>query len=132
MMKRELLAAGSPQAQAVAEASRELLQAIRGGWSSATPPGEASCPTVVLAGRTSLLDGLVEQAGEIFESPVRLGMPRLAAGRVTEESFLYTTAVGLLEYGRLARTKPIDGRPEPRSLPGRLIARARDFYEEYF
>ena len=41
-------------------------------------------------------------------------------------------AVGLLEYGRLARTKPIDGRPEPRSLAGRLLAHARDLYEEYF
>ena len=59
-------------------------------------------------------------------------MPHLQAGRVTEEAFLYTTAVGLLEYGRLARTKPIDGRPEPRSLAGRLLTRVRDFYEEYF
>ena len=60
VMKRELLAAGSPHAQAVTEVSRELLQAVRAGWSAAPPPPDASCRTVVLAGRTSLLDGLVE------------------------------------------------------------------------
>lgn len=131
-MKRELLAAGSAQARVMDEAARELVQAVRAGWAASQPPADLSYRTVVLAGRMSLLDGLAEHAGELFELPVRLGMPRLPTGRVTEETFLYTTAVGLLEYGRLARTRPMDGRPAPRSLPGRLLARVRDFYEEYF
>ncbi len=131
-MKRELVSASSPAAQAVTETSRALLAEIRDGVAGAPPPADVPTGVVVLAGRTSLLDGLVEQAQELFESPARLGLPSLLAGRVTEEAFLYTTAVGLLEYGRLARTRPIDGRPAPQSLPGRLLARARDFYEEYF
>ncbi len=131
-MKRELLAAGSPHAHAVADASRELLQGLRQGWTAATPPSDVTIGTVVLAGRTSLLDGVVELAEEIFEAPARLGMPSVQAGRVTEETFLYTTTIGLLTYGRLARTRPIDGRPEPRSLMDRWLVRARDLYEEYF
>ena len=132
VLKRELLTAGSAQAQAVTDVSRELLQSIRQGLVEAWQPEAMPRTGVVLAGRTSLLDGLVEQTEDVFEAPARLGMPYLAAGRATEETFLYTTAVGLLEYGRLARTTPIDGRPEPRSLPGRLLAKARDLYEEYF
>ena len=130
--KQELLSSRSPEAQTLVAASRDLLQHIRTGAAMVPPPADIPAGVVVLSGRTSLLDGLVEQAQELFASPARLGLPSLLAGRVTEESFLYTTAVGLLEYGRMARTRPIDGRPAPQSLPGRLLARARDFYEEYF
>jgi cell division protein FtsA len=55
---------------------------------------------VVLTGGCSSLEGVPELAEEIFESPVRLGMPMHIGGlRDVVRSPMYATGVGLVLYG---------------------------------
>ncbi|RMH51267.1 MAG: cell division protein FtsA [Zetaproteobacteria bacterium] len=59
---------------------------------------------VVLTGGSSLLNGMVELAEEVFDAPVRLGMPRGIGGLVDVVSTpIYSTGAGLVFYGRRYR-----------------------------
>ncbi len=56
---------------------------------------------VVLTGGACYLPGVQELAEEVFELPVRLGLPQNVIGvRDVGKSPAYATAVGLLQYGR--------------------------------
>ncbi len=60
---------------------------------------------VVLTGGTSLLEGLVEMAEQIFNLPVRRGYPMGVGGLAdVVNNPMYATAVGLILYG--ARNRP--------------------------
>jgi cell division protein FtsA len=55
---------------------------------------------VVLTGGTALLEGIVELAEEVFERPVRRGVPAGIGGLVeVVSSPMYATSVGLLQFG---------------------------------
>ncbi len=55
---------------------------------------------VVLTGGTSLIQGCVELAEQVFELPVRLGVPHKIGGlKDSVNSPKFATAVGLLRYG---------------------------------
>ena len=55
---------------------------------------------IVLTGGSSTVPGAVELAEEIFHMPVRLGSPQNIQGLVDVVSNpIYSTAVGLLQYG---------------------------------
>lgn len=56
---------------------------------------------IVLTGGSAKVEGVVELAEEVFDMPVRLGLPQNVAG-LTEvvRNPVYSTAVGLLLYGR--------------------------------
>lgn len=55
---------------------------------------------VVLTGGSSRMEGLVELAEEIFQMPVRLGIPRFVQGlSEVVKNPIYSTSVGLLLFG---------------------------------
>jgi cell division protein FtsA len=59
---------------------------------------------VVLTGGSAQMPGVIELAEEIFELPVRLGTPHNVDGlKDVTRSPAYSTAVGLLLYGRTSR-----------------------------
>ncbi len=59
---------------------------------------------LVLTGGSSLLEGMVELAEDIFDMPVRLGRPHGVGGLVdVVSSPIYATGVGLILYGQRYR-----------------------------
>ncbi|MEQ1439908.1 cell division protein FtsA [Fontimonas sp. SYSU GA230001] len=59
---------------------------------------------VVLTGASAQMPGVVELAEQVFELPVRIGMPHNVAGlKDVTRNPAYATAVGLLLYGRQSR-----------------------------
>ena len=64
---------------------------------------------VVITGGTALLANLVDLAEQIFDLPVRIGYPVNIGGRIEEvHTPRCTTAVGLVQYGRLNRAQRIN------------------------
>ena len=61
---------------------------------------------IVLTGGTSKMEGVVELAEEIFHMPVQSGCPRRSPG-LTDivRNPIYSTGVGLLQYGTGNRTR---------------------------
>jgi cell division protein FtsA len=55
---------------------------------------------IVLTGGSARMEGVIELAEEIFQMPVRLGIPRDVTGLAdVVQNPMYSTAVGLLLYG---------------------------------
>ncbi|ROR29689.1 cell division protein FtsA [Inmirania thermothiophila] len=67
---------------------------------------------IVLTGGSSQMEGVVDLAEEVFQMPVRLGLPQHVTG-LTEvvRNPIYATGVGLLLFGRDSRARP------PRRVP---------------
>jgi len=90
---------------------------------------------VVLTGGASALEGIVDLAEEVFESPVRRGSPTHIGGlQDVVKSPMYATGVGLVLYGyaqqRYHRGSRFRIRDE--SIFGRVKQRMRDwFYAEF-
>jgi cell division protein FtsA len=90
---------------------------------------------VVLTGGASALSGMTELAEEIFETPVRQGIPAHVGGlQDVVRSPMYATGVGLVLFGhsqrRAHRTSRFRIRDE--SIFGRVKQRMRDwFYAEF-
>ena len=89
---------------------------------------------VVLTGGASALDGLVELAEEVFEAPVRLGVPTNIGGlQDIVRSPMYATGVGLVLFGFSQRPELSKRfRIRDDSIFGRVKQRMRDwFYEDF-
>jgi len=90
---------------------------------------------VVLTGGASALDGVGELAEEIFESPVRRGIPMHIGGlQDVVRSPMYATGVGLVLFGASQRRAERGSRFRIRdeSIFGRVKQRMRDwFYGEF-
>ncbi len=88
---------------------------------------------VVLTGGTSLLDGVVELAEQVFDLPVRRGAPD-GVGGLSEvvRSPVYATGVGLALYGARQKStaSPLDG-ADGRGLK-RLARRMREWFGGIF
>jgi cell division protein FtsA len=112
-----------PRAEEILTLVREEL--YRSGFLSRIPSG------VVLTGGSSALDGFPELAEEIFELPVRRGIPRGVAGLVDRvQGPEYATGVGLVIYASRRKSKT-RFRIHDRSIFGKVRARMRDwFYAE--
>jgi cell division protein FtsA len=89
---------------------------------------------VVLTGGTSMMEGIVELAEQVFDLPVRVGTPRGVKGLVdVVNSPLYATGAGIVCFGAKNRFSGKEGRfRENRNLFGRLFGRIRDWTKEYF
>ena len=90
---------------------------------------------VVLTGGASALSGIAELAEEIFEAPVRQGLPTSIGGlQDVVRSPMYSTGVGLVIFG-LNQEKSVRGsrfRIRDESIFGRVKQRMRDwFYAEF-
>ncbi len=88
-------------AEVVAPRYEELFQLIKGelrrsGFEHLIASG------MVLTGGASKMDGVIEMAEDVFEIPVRLGLPCNISG-LTEvvSNPIYSTGVGLLLHGRM-------------------------------
>jgi cell division protein FtsA len=89
---------------------------------------------VVLTGGASALDGIAELAEEIFEAPVRLGMPSNVGGLLdVVRSPMYATGVGLVQFGFGQRPESASRfRIRDDSIFGRVKQRMRDwFYTDF-
>lgn len=54
---------------------------------------------IVVTGGSSIMDGVVELAADIFRMPVRLGVPKYLKGLEDIYNPIYATGIGLLLYG---------------------------------
>ena len=90
---------------------------------------------MVLTGGCSALDGIAELAEEIFEAPVRSGMPSRVGGlQDVVRSPMYATGVGLVLFGVSQSSSRATSRFRIRdeSIFGRVKQRMRDwFYGEF-
>lgn len=85
---------------------------------------------LVITGGSSLLEGMVELAEEIFDMPVRMGRPDGVGGLVdVVSSPMYATGVGLIRYGfHYRQTSSVAaGRGGPTVL-SRFFARVRQWF----
>ena len=113
-----------PRAEEILTLVREEL--YRSGFLSRIPSG------VVLTGGSSALHGFPELAEEIFELPVRRGIPRGVGGLVDRvQGPEYATGVGLVIYASTRKSKT-RFRIHDRSIFSKVRARMRDwFYAEF-
>jgi cell division protein FtsA len=89
---------------------------------------------VVLTGGSALVEGAVELAEEVFNMPVRLGLPQGVSGLADEvNSPSFATTVGLLMYAR--EHGPIDtssaGTPNF-AEEGNMLNRMKDWFSKSF
>ena len=88
-----------PRVEEILTLVREEL--VRAGLFHSIPSG------VVVTGGTSALERLPELAEEVFELPVRRGIPRGVGGLVDRvQGPEFATSVGLAIYGSKQRAKP--------------------------
>ncbi|MDP8218195.1 MAG: cell division protein FtsA [Candidatus Theseobacter exili] len=88
---------------------------------------------IVLTGGASLLSGTIEMAQKIFNIPVKLGKPRNISGLVEVlDSPIYSTGVGLTQYGFRYRDEGGVKRLGGRNLFAKIMKRMREWFWEYF
>jgi len=93
---------------------------------------ELMAPGVVLTGRTSLLEGIVEVGEHILDLPVRVGYPNTVGG-LSEivKSPIYATAVGLVLYGRNHTSDHKHKNGGKNFIPG-MTRGVKDWFAEVF
>lgn len=88
---------------------------------------------IVLTGGTSLLKGAVNMTQDVFDVPVRMGTPRGVAGLVEVlDSPIYSTGVGLAQYGLRFRDKSMPHRFKGRNIFAKVVQRMTEWIGEYF
>jgi cell division protein FtsA len=115
-----------PRVEEILSLARQEITKV--GLESEIPSG------VVLTGGASALDGIAELAEEIFEAPVRLGMPTNVGGLLdVVRSPMYATGVGLVQFGFGQRPESASRfRIRDDSIFGRVKQRMRDwFYTDF-
>jgi len=110
-----------PRVEELFEMIKEELQ--RSGFQELAAAG------MVLTGGSSLLDGMVELAEEVFDMPVRLGRPQGVGGLVdVVSSPMYATGVGLVLYGQRYRQSSTHIRKTDQHLFSRVWKRMRSWF----
>ena len=87
----------------------------------------------VVTGGCSILDGVPELAEQIFDLPVRRGLPT-GVGGLTDvvASPIFATGVGLVLYGAEHRHQRRFNRVTDRNIFDRVVARMREWFGELF
>jgi len=87
----------------------------------------------VVTGGCSILDGVPELAEQIFDLPVRRGLPT-GVGGLTDvvASPIFATGVGLVLYGAEHRTQRRFNKVTDRNIFDRVVARMREWFGELF
>ena len=87
---------------------------------------------VVLTGGSALLEGIADLAEQIFSLPVRRGYPREVGGLTDMvKNPIYTTAVGLVLYGKKGRVS--DGfSPGEENIFDKVTRRMKGWFKEFF
>jgi cell division protein FtsA len=116
-----------PRAEEILSLAHQEI--LRSGLEGRIPSG------IVLTGGASALAGMTELAEEIFEAPVRQGIPIHVGGlQDVVRSPMYSTGVGLVLFGVSQQRGPAVSRFRIRdeSIFGRVKQRMRDwFYSEF-
>ncbi len=87
---------------------------------------------VVLTGGCSALEGLLDLAEEIFETPVRLGVPSHVGGlQDVVRGPMYATGVGLAIFGASQERPQTRFRLRDESIFGRVRQRMRDWFYQF-
>ena len=114
-----------PRAEEIFQLLHEEI--VRAGFKKSLNAG------VVLTGGGSLLPGTAEVAEQVFDMPVRRGVPRHVGGLVDTADPQATTAIGLAIYG--ARNRSARQRPATRQDAGiflRMGDRVRHWFSGMF
>ena len=116
-----------PRVEEILSLARQEI--VKAGLADKIPSG------VILTGGASALDGIPNLAEEIFETPVRRGLPTGIGGlQDVVKSPMYSTGVGLVLFGCFQR-RPDKGsrfRIRDGSIFGKVRQRMRDwFYTEF-
>ena len=116
-----------PRVEEILSLARQEI--VKAGLADKIPSG------VILTGGASALDGIPNLAEEIFETPVRRGLPTGIGGlQDVVKSPMYSTGVGLVLFGCFQR-RPEKGsrfRIRDGSIFGKVRQRMRDwFYTEF-
>lgn len=87
---------------------------------------------VVLTGGSASLDGMMEMAEQVFNLPVRLGLPTGISG-LTDivNSPMYSTGVGLVLYGYKNRSED-KFRVGEKNVFGKITKRMKEWLSEFF
>jgi cell division protein FtsA len=86
---------------------------------------------VVVTGGSSLMEGVPELAEQVFDLPVRLGVPTRVGGlKEVVSSPMYATGVGLVLYGSDHRDQRQFGRVSERTLMDRVIKRMIQWFTD--
>jgi cell division protein FtsA len=110
-----------PRVDEILSLARQEL--VKGGLEGRIPSG------VVLTGGCSALEGLVDLAEEIFETPVRPGIPTQIGGlQDVVRSPMYATGVGLSLFGASRAQRAARFRIRDESIFGRVKQRMRDWF----
>ncbi len=87
---------------------------------------------VVLTGGSAKMEGVIELAEEVFHMPVRLGMPQNMTGLAdVVRNPIYSTGVGLLQFGWYNRSQHLREFDSGEGLPG-LVARMKSWFQGNF
>lgn len=88
---------------------------------------------VVLTGGTSSLEGITELGEQVFNLPVRRGLPANITGLIdVVKSPMYSTAVGLVHYGARHLNEAQFQKDNEGNIIGKLSVRMKDFIKEFF
>ncbi len=86
---------------------------------------------VVVTGGSSMMEGVPELAEQLFDLPVRLGMPTGVGGlKEVVSSPMYATGVGLVLYGADHRDRRQFGRFSERTLVDTVIKRMMQWFSD--
>ena len=88
---------------------------------------------IVLTGGTAAMEGITELAEQVFNLPVRRGLPMGITGLVdVVKSPMYSTGVGLVQYGgkHLAGTQFQRG--SENKIFNKLTSRMKEWMKEFF
>jgi len=138
MLSRHMLA------QVVEARAEEILtlarnQVVKCGFDEGLTSG------IVLTGGTSLLEGIVPLAEQVFQLPVRVGIPLTGEARsgssengngsstpMDSSSPRFAAAVGLVRYGARPRDHHVTIRQDEGKFLGKVRDRLRGFMEVFF
>ena len=93
---------------------------------------EQAAAGVVVTGGSSIMEGVPELAEQLFDLPVRLGMPTGVGGlKEVASSPMYATGVGLALYGAEHRDQRQFGRVSERTLVDKVIKRMMQWFSDF-
>ncbi len=94
---------------------------------------DAIAAGIVVTGGTSKMEGMAELAEQIFDLPVRMGVPKGVGGLVDViSSPQYATGVGLVLYGAAHRTQRRFRKASDRVIFNKVFSRMKEWFDSYF
>ncbi|QRN40970.1 MAG: cell division protein FtsA [Neisseriaceae bacterium] len=108
----------------------DILEVVINELESASCPADLLTSGIVITGGTALLEGMLELAEDMFNLPVRIGVPREIGGMSERlKNPRYATAVGLLQHAYEADLKAYS---QVYSYDGAFIKKIVSLFKNYF